>query len=121
VAEEADARLAILHVIELPPELREHPSNADFDVDAVRAAAEASGLRRLRELIPTEAQTFCTTETEVREGAAYREILKVAAERSADLIVMGVQGRGAIDLMVFGSNTARVVRAATCPVLIVPS
>ena len=56
----------------------------------------------------------------VREGAAYREILKVAAERTADLIVMGVQGRGAMDLLAFGSNTARVSRAATSPVLIVP-
>jgi nucleotide-binding universal stress UspA family protein len=41
----------------------------------------------------------------VREGAAYREVLKVASERNSDLIVMGVQGRGAIDLMQFGSNT----------------
>ena len=121
VAEEVDARLEVLHVIEVPPELRDHPPNEDCDVDRVRAVAEAAALRRLRALIPTEAQKFCTVETEVREGAAYREILKAAAERSADLIVMGVQGRGAIDLMVFGSNTARVVRAATCPVLIVPS
>jgi nucleotide-binding universal stress UspA family protein len=119
LAEEADARLTVLHVIELPPELREHPLSGDFDVDKVRAAAEAESLRRLRELIPSEARVYCRAETAVREGAAYREILKEAAERSADLIVMGVQGRGAIDLLVFGSNTARVVRRATCPVLIV--
>jgi nucleotide-binding universal stress UspA family protein len=34
--------------------------------------------------------------------------------------VMGVHGRGAVDLMVFGSNTARVMRAAACPVLVLP-
>ena len=119
LAEEADARLTVLHVIELPPELREHPLSGDFDVDKVRAAAEAERLRRLRDLIPSEARIYCRAETAVREGAAYREILKEAAERNADLIVMGVQGRGAIDLLVFGSNTARVVRRATCPVLIV--
>ena len=113
-------RLTVLHVIEVPPELREHPVSGDFDVDRVRAAAEAESLRRLRELIPADARTSCTAETAVREGAAYREILKVAAERSADLIVMGVQGRRAINLLIFGSNTARVVRGATCPVLIVP-
>lgn len=119
LAEEADARLTVLHVIELPPELREHPVSGDFDVDDVRAAAEAERLRRLRELIPAEARIYCRAETAVREGAAYREILKEAAERNADLIVMGVRGRGALDLLVFGSNTARVVRRATCPVLIV--
>ena len=46
----------------------------------------------------------------MREGVHYWEILKVAAERSVDLIVMGVQGRGALDLLLFGSNTARVSR-----------
>jgi nucleotide-binding universal stress UspA family protein len=60
-------------------------------------------------------------ETAVREGAAYREILHAAEQRTIDLVVMGLQGRGAIDLMVFGSNTMRVARGATCPVLIVRS
>ena len=119
MAEEADARLTALHVIERPPELRENPLTEGFDVDRIRAAAEATGLQRLREVIPEEAQTYCTVQTAVREGAAYREILKVAAAQNVDLIVMGVQGRGALDLVIFGSNTARVARAATCPVLIV--
>jgi CPA2 family monovalent cation:H+ antiporter-2 len=119
LAEEADARLTVLHVIEVPPELREHPVWEACDVDRVRAAAEADSLVRLRELVPEQASTYCWVETMVREGAAYREILKVAAERDADLVVMGVQGRHAMDLLLFGSNTARVARAATCPVLIV--
>ena len=46
--------------------------------------------------------------------------LKVAADERTDLIVMGVRGRGAVDLLLFGSNTARVARAAECPVLIIP-
>ena len=121
LAEEADSQLTVLHVIEVPPELREHAVLEDFNVDAVRAAAEAGALQRLRALIPEDARTYCTVETTVREGAAFREILRVAAERSSDLVVMGVQGRGALDLMVFGSNTVRVTRAARCPVLIVRS
>jgi CPA2 family monovalent cation:H+ antiporter-2 len=121
MAEEADARLTLLHVIEVPPELRERAIPRDFDVDRVRAAAEAESLRRLRALVPDEARTYCTVETAVREGAAYREILHAAEQRTIDLVVMGLQGRGAIDLMVFGSNTMRVARGATCPVLIVRS
>ena len=121
IAEEADARLTLMHSIEMPPELREHyPIGSDIDIDQLHAAAEAASLRRLRELVPTSAKTYCTVETLVREGAAYRQILKVGAEQDSDLIVMGVQGRGALDLLVFGSNTARVIRAASCPVLTVP-
>jgi nucleotide-binding universal stress UspA family protein len=32
-------------------------------------------------------------------------------------ILIGVHGRNALDLMVFGSTTNQVVRRATCPVL----
>ena len=39
----------------------------------------------------------------------------------ADLIVVGVRGRNAVDLALFGSTTNQVVRAAECPVLTVRS
>jgi CPA2 family monovalent cation:H+ antiporter-2 len=121
LAEEADADLVLLHTIEVPPELREHlPVASDFDVARLHAEATAESLNRLRRLVPESARTFCHIATEVSEGAAYRHILRVAGEQQADLIVMGVHGRGALDLLLFGSNTARVIRAATCPVLIVP-
>jgi nucleotide-binding universal stress UspA family protein len=119
LAEESDARLTVLHAIEVPPELQATASAEEVNVDAVHAEAEAERLRCLRALIPEEAKTYCTVMTTVREGAADRTILNVAAEQQADLIVMGVQGRGALDRLVFGSNTARVARTATCPVLIV--
>ena len=119
LAEEADARLTLLHAIEMPPELRENPLAPDFDIDRMHAAAEAEALRRLRDLIPDHAKTYCAVETAVVEGRAYRRLLQRAAEQRADLIVMGVHGRGAIDLLVFGSTTHHVIRAATCAVLIV--
>jgi nucleotide-binding universal stress UspA family protein len=121
LAEEADADLSLLHAIEVPPELLEHlPVPADFDVDQCHAAARAACLERLRTLIPPSARTYCTVGTVAMEGAAYRQILRLSAEEKTDLIVMGVHGRGAVELLLFGSNTARVIRAATCPVLIVP-
>jgi nucleotide-binding universal stress UspA family protein len=119
LAQEADATLTLLHVIDIPPELREDAVVADFDVDRIRAAAEAEARRRLRELVSDETRTYCTVHTAVVEGLGYREVLRQAAEDRSDLIVMGVRGRGALDLLVFGSTTYRVIRAATCPVLIV--
>jgi nucleotide-binding universal stress UspA family protein len=118
LAGEGRAQVTLLHVIEVPPELRANPLAEGFDVDKVRAAADTDALKRLSELVPAFAGS-CSMKTVVREGSPYREILKTAAARAADLIVMGVRGRGAMDLMLFGSNTARVSRAATCPVLIV--
>ena len=53
----------------------------------------------------------------LRHGKSYVEILRVASEQRADLIVMGVHGRNGLDMALFGSTTNQVVRQATCPVL----
>jgi nucleotide-binding universal stress UspA family protein len=121
LAEEADAHLTLLHAIEMPPELRENPLAPDFDLDRVHAAADAEARRRLRELVPDAARTYCTVDTAVVEGRAYRRVLQLAAEQKSDLIVMGVHGRRAMDLLLFGSTTHHVIRAAACPVLSVRS
>jgi nucleotide-binding universal stress UspA family protein len=119
LAEESDAHLTVMHVIEVPPEINEIPTSAAFDVTELRLAAEAHALERLRALIPADARAFCTVETAVVEGKASREVLRRADAERADLIVMGVHGRSAFDLWLFGSNTQVVARAATCPVLVV--
>ena len=119
LARQTAAQLTLLHVIEIPPELHENAMAADFDVDRIRAAAEAEALRRLRDLVPQRSQIPGTVTTTVEEGRAYREVLRKAADVKADLIVMGVHGRGALDLTIFGSSTHHVIREARCPVLIV--
>ena len=53
----------------------------------------------------------------VLAGKPYREILRAAEEQETELIVIGVHGRGAVDLAPFGSTTHHVVRQAACPVL----
>lgn len=121
LAQEADSRIMLLHAIEFPLALRELAFSTDTDVDRQHAAAEAEYLRRLRALVPAQAKMYCTVVTRVNEGKPAREIRRVAESEHADLIVMGVQGRGAMDLAVFGSNTNAVIRAAHCPVLIVPA
>ena len=72
--------------------------------------------RRLQEVV-AGAPRFLRVESLMTHGKPWREVLRVAAERESDLIVMGVQGRGAADLLFFGSTTQHVVREAPCPVL----
>jgi len=118
LAQEADAQLTLLHAIELPPELHE-VLPMGTDVAGMRWAAEGARRARLETLVPQSARAYCTIHTRVVEGKVYSQILESAAEIGADLIVMGVQGRGAVDVAVFGSNTQAVVRRALCPVLTV--
>jgi nucleotide-binding universal stress UspA family protein len=119
LAEEADASLTLLHVVELPRVLSGEPTVVEIDVPRIHAAATAEARRRLQALLPEQATTYCTVETAVVEGRAHREILRNAGAADTDLIVMGVHGRGALDLLVFGSTTHHVIRASACPVLVV--
>jgi hypothetical protein len=77
MAQEA-AQLTLLHVVELPPVLSEAPMMPAPGLSRVREAAAADARRRLHELIPESARTYCTVETVVVEGRAYREILRHA-------------------------------------------
>jgi nucleotide-binding universal stress UspA family protein len=54
-------------------------------------------------------------------GAVAEEILKEADAVSADLIVMGTHGHGAVYNFLVGSATKGVLKHATRPVLLVPS
>lgn len=122
MAEEADAHLTVLHVI-----AHELGSEADMP-DALiiegrltlaefRQQREESIRRRLKAIVPDSIAEFCSAESRVAYGKPAREILRLAAEQEAELVVMGVEGRGAADLAVFGSTTQQVVRGAVCPVL----
>jgi len=121
LAQEADARLTLLHAIEFPEALHDVTMPKGAEVDQLHAIAEAEYLRRLRVLVPAQARMYCTVAARVSEGKPARVILQVANHEQADLIVMGVQGRGTVDLMVFGSNAHAVIREARCPVLVVPA
>jgi len=113
LAREADAELTILHVVEWLGE------NELIGATAweIRQELELEATVRLEQLIPDGFSGRCRPTTRITHGKAYREILDVAAGQSSDLIVMGVHGRNALDLMLFGSTTNQVVRRATCPVL----
>jgi nucleotide-binding universal stress UspA family protein len=117
MAQEADAQLTLLHVVEIP-------LGADYEggpkaLRDLRASVAADARQKLHDLIPDQASTYCTVETEVIEGRAYQKILQQAQGGHADLIVMGVHGGGTVDMMLFGSTTYHVVRRAACPVLVV--
>lgn len=61
-----------------------------------------------------------TCEWVCRSGSAAGEILAVAEETSANLIVMGTAGRSGLFEALQGSTTERVVRDASCAVLALP-
>ena len=123
LAHESDAELTILHVLEWPweepppPVLEELPFAQGFALAEYRRYCEKSATVRLASLVPDAVRASRPPVIRLRNGKPYVEILRVAAEDSADLIVIGVRGRNPLDLGLFGSTTNHVVRRACCPVL----
>jgi nucleotide-binding universal stress UspA family protein len=113
LAGEADATLTLVHVMEVVPHFHEAASPVAFDM----VTWSEDVRKRLRALVSDSVRSFCTVEEVVTLGKPYCDILQVAREKASDVIVMGVQGRNAADLLLFGSTTHRVLCGATCPVL----
>ncbi len=59
-------------------------------------------------------------QVEMRVGKDYLKILEFAREKDVDLIVLGRHGHSALENVLFGNVTEKVVRKANCAVLVVP-
>ncbi|MFP5379157.1 MAG: universal stress protein [Vicinamibacteria bacterium] len=118
LAQESDARVILMHVVDWAAETWAAGTHGAALADYT-AARRAEAERLLADAIPVPARDWCTPEIVVGEGKPWREVLRVARAEQADLIVMGVLGRGAVDLTLFGSTAHHVVREAPCPVLTV--
>jgi nucleotide-binding universal stress UspA family protein len=116
LARQADGVVTLLHVVEWLPEV-EPETFAQFNVPDYRRHLVEDARARLQKLTVGEPRWWSEIKEVVAIGRSHREILRVATEASADLIVMGAQGRGGVELALFGSTTQQVVRAAGCPVL----
>jgi len=112
LAQEHQAHLVLLHVIE-PPKTPELAHGGEF---------VSATMKRLRDLVPPEAELWCKPEHVAQYGSPADNILKVAARGHSHLIVLGVRKpEGSIGLTThFARATAyRVVSEACCPVLTV--
>jgi len=118
LAQESDATLVLMHVVDWAAETWAAGTHGAA-LAQYTAERKADSERLLRDAIPVSARDWCTPEILVVEGKPWREILRASSDRHADLLVLGVLGRGAVDLTLFGSTTHHVVREARCPVLTV--
>lgn len=116
LATESNSALTLLHVLEFPQE-SEPLATLPFDLSTYRAAVQDDATSRLMNLISDDVRAACQPATRLVHGKPYEQILAVADELRSDLIVLGVHGRKAFDMMLFGSTTNQVIRRATCPVL----
>jgi nucleotide-binding universal stress UspA family protein len=117
LAQETDAHLVLLHAIEALTEEVRFSEISHFSVPEYFRHLEHDARARLKTAVPDEARRWCTPDERVVFGKASRMIVQLANEMTADIIVMGVHGAGALHRRLFGSTTHHVIREARCPVL----
>ena len=105
LAQEFGARLTLMHVIEDYAELGRTPGPIE------------ESIHRLRELIPRNAQLQYVPETLLEFGNAPDRILKAAAERQADMIILGARSSEIGTTHLPWSAAHHVIAQAHCPVL----
>ena len=108
LAEEDQADLTLLHVIESKP-----ASETEM------MEWKQGDRERLSRMIPADNDLAYKPEIEVEIGIPEVEIVRLADARSADLIVMGSHGGGAVSTHLPWTTLHHVLQHAHCPVLTV--
>lgn len=109
------AKLTIVHALELSPEAQEvevlyRQPSVSREHALARLEALASGVRRVS----------ISAEIDLREGEPCASVICSAADKNADLLVLGTHGiyRG-LEHALIGSNAEKILLSAPCPTLTV--
>lgn len=114
-AQEANAKLILMSAVEWPF----GDTVMSGTVLTLQKSIESHASEVLTRLLPRPTSNGPRAEAIVATGKASAAIIKIALARAADLIVMGVSGRGAVDVALLGSTTHYVIREGSWPMLTV--
>ncbi len=116
LARQFGASVHLIYVVE--PTI--YPADLGFGqvvLPGVEDELREKGGEELQSLIAKEIGRGVTASFVVRTGNPHQEILREAAEKHVDLIVVATHGHSGVEHMLFGSTADRIVRHAKCPVL----
>ena len=114
----SDGRVALLYVVDsaVLNELRRFGERSEAEVES---ELREHGRRYLDLLEQQAAAAGVGSDSFLREGDPFAEIVALAGDLGADLIVMGHVGQRGTRRVLLGSVTQRVLDFAHCPVLVV--
>jgi nucleotide-binding universal stress UspA family protein len=131
-AENHDAQIHLLHVLERMPDSQENFLKAFLDAEKL-GQIRATGRTEARTRIQKRLEAFCREElrnrpeglkrvvaVEVVEGDPAGTILAKATELKADTVIMGTHGKGFLEHAFLGSVAEKVLQRIRIPVFIIP-
>ncbi len=119
LADATDCELHVVHVGVVPIFLKSYPGTLGYERKLYEQIEEVSRELLRKQSWRVKAAGGAVAGTHLRMGAVDLEIVALAEELGADLIVMGSRGLGGVRRALMGSVSDSVVRHAHCPVLVV--
>src|SRR4029453_2266250 len=120
----AHGTLHVVHVVEsripmgtpaMPVEAPPTPISIDEESARLRRCVEDQVAPAARESSPLGVALVVS---HLALGSPAEELVQLASDLEADLIVVGTHGRRGVKRFILGSIAERTVRLATCPVLV---
>ena len=115
-AEHFSAELILVHVI-FPGPIVPGVAEPGFHIPAALKAMQETAEKTLADLKQRKMLSDISVRTKVISGKPAYEIVNLADEEKADIIVITTHGESGWQKFLFGSVTEKVIRMATCPVL----
>ena len=119
LADATDSELHVVHVEVVPSFLVSYPGTLGYERRLYEQIEEMSRELLRKQSWRVKAAGGTVAGTHLRMGQVDLEIVALAEEIQADLIVMGCRGLGGVRRALMGSVSDSVVRHAHCPVLVV--
>ena len=124
LASKIGGRIQLIHIVEAP-------STQSFSTMGMVGLRDMERLffvekrdeanSRIVSIIKEMGQANSQVDSKVIECGAYDSISEIITRQKADIIIMGTRGSNGLNEIITGSNTEKVVRQASCPVISVPS
>ena len=108
--------LVLVHVLPVVPSLPPNP-NFVFEVPEYERALHVDAAKKLERMVQEVGAAGLKARAIVGHGDAGGEIVRIAEEEGADLVVIATHGLTGWRHVVFGSVAEKVVRHAQCSVL----
>ena len=119
LADATESELHVVHVGVVPSFLVSYPGTLGYDGKLYEQVQVRSRELLRKQSWRVKAAGGTVAGTHLRMGQVDLEIVALAEEIQADLIVMGCRGLGGVRRALMGSVSDSVVRHAHCPVLVV--
>ena|SRR5688572_15556067 len=119
LAQRTDSELHVVHVGVVPTLLVSYPGTLGYEGKLYEQIQEQSRELLRKESWRVKVAGGTVAGSHLRMGKVDLEIVALAKELGADLIVMGCRGHGGIRRAIEGSVSDGVIRHAPCPVLVV--